>query len=191
MYSILGKEKYNNNIVHFIADADEDLIRIEDYCAAGSTVKVPEKGNIHSFVKTPAGKWIVEEGTSDFEFPVNDLDIILPAPEEMIAGEKVSKFGENIEVSASGLVTGTLYDTTFDAFSSLPAEKKGHYFVFKLPVQDDVETMSFYKNGEESKKDIAFDPEVAFRITSNDVNFKVVLDNGQSYTFYFMDVVLK
>ena len=83
------------------------------------------------------------------------------------------------------------YITTFDAFSSLPAEKKGHYFVFKLPVQDDVETMSFYKNGEESKKDIAFDPEVAFRITSNDVNFKVVLDNGQSYTFYFMDVVLK
>lgn len=42
MYSILGKEKYNNNIVHFIADADEDLIRIADYCAAGSTVKVPE-----------------------------------------------------------------------------------------------------------------------------------------------------
>ena len=75
-----------------------------------------------------------------------DLDIILPTPEEMIAGEKISKFGENIEVSVSGLVTGTLYNTTFDAFSSLPDEKKGHYFVFKLPVQDDVETMSFYKD---------------------------------------------
>ena len=73
MYTII--ERVNKDIVTFIADADndvKDIKALKDVCGPGSKVIVLEKAvggesKVHSFIKTPSGKWILYEGDTEFD----------------------------------------------------------------------------------------------------------------------------
>ena len=103
-----------------------------------------------------------------------DLLTLFPADQDLL-GEKASDLvGDDIKVYADGSVTGTFhYVTGFTGFSSVPEEQVGYYFPFHL-----VKTgtkMTFRKNGLVTKQDIAFDPDIIFRVTKDDV-FEVLID---------------
>lgn len=83
-----------------------------------------------------------------------------------------------------GSVIGTLkYVTGYTGFNSeVPAEQEGYFFPFKLTKTGT--TMTFKKNGEETKKDIAWEADNVFRVTKDDI-FEVLVDGVSAVTFNF------
>ena len=69
MYSVLNREGRYGEIVHYLADSDDDLELIVDNCAPGSTIEVlkdsseTEDVNVHTYIKSPNGEWTLYEGT--------------------------------------------------------------------------------------------------------------------------------
>ena len=91
--------------------------------------------------------------------------------------------GEDLMVKADGSVTGTFhYVTGYSEFSSLPGEDSGYYFPFHLTKTGT--KMTFKKNGSPTKQDIAFDPDIIFRVTKNDT-CEVLIDEKSIVTFNF------
>lgn len=91
--------------------------------------------------------------------------------------------GDDLKVFEDGSVTGTFkYVSDFTEFSSNTEEQKGYYFPFKLTQSGS--TMTFKKNGSETKKDIAFDPDIIFRVTQGDT-FEVLVDGSSVVKFNF------
>lgn len=99
-------------------------------------------------------------------------------------GKQVSELvGEDLMVKSDGSVTGTFhYVTGYSEFSSLPGEDSGYYFPFHL-IKSGTK-MTFKKNGSPTKQDIAFDPDIIFRVTKNDT-FEVLIDEKSIVTFNF------
>ena len=97
--------------------------------------------------------------------------------------------GDDLTVKADGSVTGTFhYVTGYSEFSSLPGEDSGYYFPFHLTKTGT--NMTFKKNGETTKDKIAFDPDIAFRVTKNDT-FEVLVDDASVVTFKFSGVTFE
>ena len=72
--------------------------------------------------------------------------------------------------------------TGYTEFSSEPDEQEGYYFPFHLTKTGT--KMTFKKNGSPTKQDIAFDPDIIFRVTKDDT-FEVLVDNSSVVKFNF------
>ena len=83
-----------------------------------------------------------------------------------------------------GTVMGTFKHVTgYTQFNeSNPEEQEGYFFPFRLSQTGT--TMTFKKNGEETKKDIAWEADNVFRITKTDT-FEVIVDGASVVTFNF------
>lgn len=91
--------------------------------------------------------------------------------------------GDDLKVYADGAVTGTFHHVTgYSEFSSLPGEDSGYYFPFHLTKTGS--KMTFKKNGSPTKQDIAFDPDIIFRVAKNDT-FEVLVDSKSVVKFNF------
>ena len=91
--------------------------------------------------------------------------------------------GDDLAVKADGSVVGTFHHVTgYTEFSSEPDEQEGYYFPFHLTKTGS--KMTFKKNGSPTKPDIAFDPDIIFRVTKTDA-FEVLVDNQSVVTFNF------
>ena len=97
-----------------------------------------------------------------------------------------------------GKVEGTLYKITdFSEFNTAnEAEQSGYYLAFKLTDYDDLKNgkMTFYKDGKETKKDIAVDEFNVFRVedadattgTADFATWKVTVTSGdETYSVTF------
>lgn len=83
-----------------------------------------------------------------------------------------------------GTVTGTFKHVTgYTGFNAdNPAEQEGYYFPFKLAKTGT--NMTFKKNDVESKKDIPWEADNVFRVTTSDT-FTVIVDGNEVVTFNF------
>lgn len=91
--------------------------------------------------------------------------------------------GDDLTVYASGAVTGTFhYVSDYTEFSSEPSEQSGYYFPFHLTKTGT--KMTFKKNGEPTKQDINFDPDIVFRVSQGDA-FEVLVDDASVVKFTF------
>ena len=115
----------------------------------------------------------------------SDILTLFPGSQSLL-GKNVSEMvGDDLSVSKDGAVTGTFHRVTgFTDFSSEPTEQEGYYFPFKLTKTGT--TMTLKKNGVagEGKENMAFDPEIIFRVTKSDT-FSVEVDNVPVVTFTF------
>ena len=98
---------------------------------------------------------------------------------------------DNTYVGEDGSVNGTLkYVTGFEAFNSTePSEQEGYFFPFTLTQTGT--TMTFIKNGVPTKSDIAFDPEIIFRVDNNSVTWKVEVDGQEVVTLNFANATFE
>lgn len=88
-----------------------------------------------------------------------------------------------MKVLDDGTVTGTFKHVTgYTGFSSLEEEQEGYYFPFRLTKTGT--TMTFKKNGAETKKDIPWEADNVFRVTKMDT-FEVLVDGTSVVTFNF------
>lgn len=111
-------------------------------------------------------------------------DVEIPAAGQDLYGKSVGDMVEDIEVAEDGSVTGTFhYVTGYTGFNSaVPTEQEGYFFPFTLKKSGT--TMTFKKNGVEGKKDIPWEANNVFRVTSSDT-FTVLVDDEEVITFSF------
>ena len=111
--------------------------------------------------------------------------LTIPSQGQTLYGKRVSSLvGDDIKVFEDGTVTGTLKHLTgYTGFNEAePEEQEGYFFPFRLSQAGT--TMTFKKNGEETKKDIAWEADNVFRVTASDT-FEVVVDGSSVVTFNF------
>lgn len=115
----------------------------------------------------------------------------LPEQGQTIYGKQVSELiGEDVKVYADGTVTGTfLHVDGYSEFSSKKTEQIGNYFPFKLTKSGD--TMTFIKNGTTSKRNIPWEADNVFRISSPTDTFEVLVDGESIVKFNFKSAMLK
>ena len=100
--------------------------------------------------------------------------------------------GEDINVSPTGAVTGTIkYVAEFKDFSSNPEEQSGNYFPIEMTVTGS--KMTFKKNGVEipNKKDLTFDKDIVIRVTQGTDKYTVNVDGDDIVTFSFNGATLQ
>lgn len=87
-----------------------------------------------------------------------------------------------------GTVLGTLKHVTgYTQFNeSNPEEQEGYFFPFKLTQTGT--KMTFKKNGEATKTDIAWEAMNVFRVTESDT-FEVIVDSASVVTFNFAQAI--
>lgn len=209
MYSIVKK---NQDIVHFLAEKDTDILYIKDACSPGSTVEVlandTEEGKSkHTFIKSPSGKWSIYEGEApeDFEIPVNDAKVSVPSPKSMAPSKKESKkvedFQRGIKIYPSGVVTGTLFNTSSDMYSG--DEANGHYLIIDLDTPENAKTYKISigeagKNFTEPSKDqnpsdgwLMVRLENVFKTKGHNAVKIQYNEDGPSFTFILDELVLE
>lgn len=93
-------------------------------------------------------------------------------------------------IGEDGTVTGNFhYVTGYTGFNEVvPAEQEGYYFPFTLTKSGT--TMTFKKNGIESKGEIPWEANNVFRITQGDT-FEVLVDGAHVVTFSFIGAVFE
>ena len=109
----------------------------------------------------------------------------IPAAGQDLYGKTVGDLiGSDVAVSEDGTVTGTFhYVTGYTGFNSTEVEEQsGYYFPFTLEKAG--EKMSFLKNGEPSKTDIAWEANNVFRVTAGDT-FTIKVDGQDVVTLNF------
>ena len=108
----------------------------------------------------------------------------IPAAGQDLYGKTAGEMGENIQVDEQGNVTGTLkYVTGYTGFNATKKEEQeGYYFPFTLTQPG--EKMSFVKNEEPGKTDIAWEANNVFRVTQGDT-FEVIVDGQSVVKFNF------
>ena len=106
-----------------------------------------------------------------------------PGSQTLLWKQVYELVGDDLAVKADGSVVGTFHHVTgYTEFSSEPDEQEGYYFPFHLTKTGS--KMTFKKNGSPTKQDIAFDPDIIFRVTKTDA-FEVLVDNQSVVTFNF------
>ncbi len=109
----------------------------------------------------------------------------IPAAGQDLYGKTVGELiGSDVAVSEDGTVTGIFhYVTGYTGFNSAEVEEQsGYYFPFTL--EKTGEKMSFLKNGEPSKTDIAWEANNVFRVTAGDT-FTIKVDGQDVITLNF------
>lgn len=118
-----------------------------------------------------------------------DLLTLFPADQELLGKSVSDMVGDDLIVLDDGSVQGTFhYVTDYTQFSDVPGEEQGYYFPFHLAGSG--VTMTFKKNGIVTKQDIAFDPDIVFRVTRDDT-FEVIVDEESIVTFNFAGAVFE
>ena len=125
----------------------------------------------------------------------DSVPVTVPGAEIDFLGKKTSDFVKDLQVLMDGNVAhifGTAhYVTGFTAFNgAVPEEQEGWYFPVSLN-DSSVATMTFFVNGEETKKDIAYDPQVLFRVPDNEASFRIVTNTGKWIEFDFDGLMLE
>ena len=89
-----------------------------------------------------------------------------------------------MKVYANGVVMGIFKHVTgYTGFNSeVPEEQEGYFFPFKLVKAGT--TMTFKKNGAETKKNISWEADNVFRVSKTDT-FEVLVDGVSVVTFSF------
>ena len=170
MYSILEKK---DSMVKFLADKDDDLFKIIDSCAPGSTVEVlgdTPPTTKHTFIKTPSKKWALYEGTSDFEIPAQDLEVKAATPNFIVHSDEetgkilvASDYQKGIQIHNTGLVTGVLKSAICPVDSMYPKDQqKGHYVVIEIPAE--ASTYDMIIGGDTKKQGVEADGFLMVRI---------------------------
>lgn len=111
--------------------------------------------------------------------------LTIPSQGQTLYGKRVSSLiGDDVKVQKDGTVTGTFkYVTGYTGFNAdVPAEQEGYYFPFRLTKIG--ETMTFRKNGADTKKEIPWEADNVFRVTAEDT-FTVLVDGKEIVTFNF------
>ena len=113
----------------------------------------------------------------------SDILTLFPASQTLLGKQVSDLVGDDLAVMDDGSVTGTFhYVTGYTEFSSLPDEQSGYYFPFHLAKTGT--KMTFKKNGSPTKQDIAFDPDIIFRVSKDD-DFEVLVDGTSAVKFTF------
>lgn len=108
---------------------------------------------------------------------------LFPGSQSLLGKNVSDMVGDDLKVMEDGSVEGTFhYINDFTEFSSVTEEQSGYYFPFKLTKPG--ATMTFKKNGTETKKDIPFDSDIIFRVTASD-SFEVIVDSKRVVVFTF------
>lgn len=194
MYSVLKKEGRYGQIIHFLADSDNDLVLIIDKCDPGSTIKVLKDGEkeAHKFIKSPSGKWVICEGKSDYKPPKNDAKVSVPDPKSAFIldnTKKMEDYQRGIEIYPNGLVTGTLFQQTVPEGEYTGKQCEGHYFTANLEKPKNAKTYSIYTEGVEREKDIPCDGYLTVRYenmsapTPTGKRIKIVYNTNEEFEF--------
>lgn len=119
----------------------------------------------------------------------SDTLTLFPGSQTLL-GKQVSELvGDDLMVRANGSVVGTFHHVTgYTGFSSDPDEQEGYYFPFHLTKTGT--KMTFKKNDSPTKQDIAFDPDIIFRVTKTDT-FEVLVDGKSVLTFNFAEATFE
>ena len=113
----------------------------------------------------------------------SDTLTLFPASQTLLGKQVSEMVGDDLIVLNDGSVQGTFhYVSDYTEFSSLPDEQSGYYFPFHLTKTGT--TMTFKKNGIPTKQDIAFDPDIIFRVSKDDT-FEVLVDGTSVVKFTF------
>ena len=113
----------------------------------------------------------------------SDTLSLFPGSQTLLWKQVSELVGDDLAVKADGSVVGTFHHVTgYTEFSSEPDEQEGYYFPFHLTKTGS--KMTFKKNCSPTKQDIAFDPDIIFRVTKTDA-FEVLVDNQSVVTFNF------
>lgn len=111
----------------------------------------------------------------------------------IVLGKTVSDLiSADTKIDGSGNVTGTLkHVDNFTDFSSIEEEQSGNYIPLKLTVTG--QKMTLKKNGTASpdKTNIAFDPELIFRVSKQRDTFTVNVDGKDLFTLNFRNATLE
>lgn len=123
----------------------------------------------------------------------NALEVSIPKGTTDFLGKKVSQLVSDIAILMDGeiaRVSGNIfYVKDFKAFNeSVPEQQEGYYFPFELS-ESGCSTMSFVKNGSVTKKDIAYDPQILFRIDNPETQHGVITDTGKKVIFDFSGLI--
>ena len=157
-YSVLSKEGRYGNIIHFLADTNEDFAFIVDTCDPGSTIEVlsdpADEKKPNTYMKAPSGKWVHVEGEGTGELPANDAEVAVPDGEYIPQGSGISvkDMQSNIEVYPSGLVTGTSHQVTGNKLFGVK-ERDGHFVTILMPVPEEAKKMDIEGGTMASKKE--------------------------------------
>ncbi len=203
MYSILKQEGRTGQIVHYLADVDQDLITIVDECLPGSTVEVLGEGSdsVHKYIKSPSNKWVLYEGTTEFVMPKNDAKVYTFAPEMSapcsLDGTPISDYQSGIKVYDTGYVTGTSYNAKMISSTTQhdPSKQIGHFVIVGLDTPDGATSYDIY-DGETNKAPgctpAPTNDYIMVRIEAlqNPEKVKVTYNNGKEFTFDFTGVTL-
>ena len=115
----------------------------------------------------------------------------IPAAGQSLYGKSVGDMiGNDVKVEASGKVRGTFhYVTGYTGFNEGNAEEqKGYYFPFTLTKKGT--KMTIKKNGEETKKDIAWEADNVLRVTDTDT-FEIIVDGESVVKFTFAEAIFE
>ena len=195
MYSILNKEGRYGQIVHFLAETDNDLVLVTDACSPGSTIEVLSSGkeeeagtdNIHTFIKTPSNRWALYKGKSEFEVPVNDAEVKAPEKTDKFGDQTAEDFQQGVTIYQTGLVTGTLKKASCEELYG-STQKDGHFFCATLnPPKEATKYGIYFSNEEEQDPQLKVDNWLMVRYENipekEPKTVKVVYDSGESFTF--------
>ena len=186
MYSIIDKK---NGMTHFIADSDDDLITITS-CNPGSYVEVLEKDNIHIFVKSPSGIWILIKGTSNLVIPKNNAKVSVPNPDEPFQGDiakRIKDYQRGIKIYDNGLVTGTLLNATVpENIGYTEEELTGHYITANLETPEGAKNYTIWTDGY-PRKSVPCDGVLTVRMENmtGGKKIKIVYDDSEQKEFEF------
>ena len=117
--------------------------------------------------------------------------LTIPSQGQTLYGKRISSLiGDDVEVYEDGTVMGTFKHVTgYTGFNeSDPEEQEGYFFPFRLSQTG--ATMTFKKNGEEVKKNIAWEADNVFRVTASDT-FEVLVDDASVVTFNFSKAIFQ
>ena len=115
----------------------------------------------------------------------------IPAAGQSLYGKTVGDMiGNDVMVGTSGKVKGTFhYVTGYTGFNEKNAEEQeGYYFPFTLAKKGT--KMTIKKNGEDAKKDIAWEADNVLRVTAEDA-FEIIVDGVSVVKFTFEEAVFE
>lgn len=116
--------------------------------------------------------------------------LTMPAAGQDFYGKTAGEMITDAWVGKSGTVTGTFhYMSGYTGFNdALPEEQEGYYFPFTLAKSGT--TMTFKKNGTESKDEIPWEANNVFRVAQGDT-FEVLVDGVHVVTFNFTEATFE
>ena len=113
----------------------------------------------------------------------SDTLTLFPGSQTLLGKQVAELVGNDLMVKADGSVVGTFHHVKgYTEFSSEPDEQEGYYFPFHLTKTGS--KMTFKKNDSPTKQDIAFDPDIVFRVAKGDT-FEVLVDDHSVVKFNF------